>query len=173
MAGLIAVLTASSRLTAIIALGIQGFAVAVIFLLFGAPDLSFTQFMVETLSVVILTLVMTRLRLSPSDHRGLGQKLLDSSIAIACGTGFALYLMRATQVSFDNRLTDFYNSYSKVIAHGANVVNVIIVDFRGTDTLGEIAVVMITGLAILALIRIRPAAVKEPAKRFKKKGARA
>ncbi len=81
--------------------------------------------------------------------------------------------MRATQVSFNNRLTDFYNSYSKVIAHGANVVNVIIVDFRGTDTLGEIAVVMITGLAILALIRIRPAAVKEPAKRFKKKGARA
>ncbi|MDU0220320.1 hydrogen gas-evolving membrane-bound hydrogenase subunit E, partial [Escherichia coli] len=67
-----------------------------------------------------------------------------------------------------------YNTYSKVIAHGANVVNVIIVDFRGTDTLGEIAVVMITGLAILALIRIRPApAVKGPAKTAKKKGARA
>ncbi|CUX28753.1 putative monovalent cation/H+ antiporter subunit A [Agrobacterium deltaense Zutra 3/1] len=174
VAGLIAVLTASSRLTAIIALGIQGFAVAVIFLLFGAPDLSFTQFMVETLSVVILTLVMTRLRLSPSDHRGLGQKLLDSTIAIACGTGFALFLMRATQASFDNRLTDFYNTYSKVIAHGANVVNVIIVDFRGTDTLGEIAVVMITGLAILALIRIRPAAaIKGSAKTAKKKGAQA
>lgn len=174
VAGLVAVLTATSRLTAIIALGIQGFAVAVIFLLFGAPDLSFTQFMVETLSVVILTLVMTRLRLSPSDHRGLGQKLLDSTIAIACGTGFALFLLRATQVSFDNRLTDFYNAYSKIIAHGANVVNVIIVDFRGTDTLGEIAVVMITGLAILALIRIRPAAAKteKPAK-TPKKGARA
>ncbi|MGV2049675.1 putative monovalent cation/H+ antiporter subunit A [Agrobacterium sp. 22-209-1] len=178
VAGLIAVPTASSRLTAIIALGIQGFAVAVIFLLFGAPDLSFTQFMVETLSVVILTLVMTRLRLSPSDHRGLGQKLMDGTIAIACGTGFALFLMRATQASFDNRLTDFYNTYSKTIAHGANVVNVIIVDFRGTDTLGEIAVVMITGLAILALIRIRPAAavkgaaVKGPARTAKKKGAR-
>ncbi|NTA36384.1 putative monovalent cation/H+ antiporter subunit A [Agrobacterium salinitolerans] len=178
VAGLIAVPTASSRLTAIIALGIQGFAVAVIFLLFGAPDLSFTQFMVETLSVVILTLVMTRLRLSPSDHRGLGQKLMDGTIAIACGTGFALFLMRATQASFDNRLTDFYNTYSKAIAHGANVVNVIIVDFRGTDTLGEIAVVMITGLAILALIRIRPAAavkgaaVKGPARTAKKKGAR-
>lgn len=178
VAGLIAVPTASSRLTAIIALGIQGFAVAVIFLLFGAPDLSFTQFMVETLSVVILTLVMTRLRLSPSDHRGLGQKLMDGTIAIACGTGFALFLMRATQASFDNRLTDFYNTYSKAIAHGANVVNVIIVDFRGTDTLGEIAVVMITGLAILALIRIRPAAavkgaaVNGPAITAKKKGAR-
>lgn len=153
--GLIAVLTAASRLTAIVALGIQGFAVAVLFLLFGAPDLSFTQFMVETLSVVILTLVMTRLRLSPSDHRKRGQKLLDGTIALACGTGFALMLLKATEQPFDTGLTEFFNAYSKIIAHGNNVVNVIIVDFRGTDTLGEIAVVMITALAILALIRIR------------------
>lgn len=163
--GLVAVLTAASRLTAIVALGIQGFAVAVLFLLFGAPDLSFTQFMVETLSVVIMTLVMTRLRLSPSDHRGLGQKLLDGTIAVACGTGFALMLLKSTQSPFDTALTDFFSTYSKVIAHGNNVVNVIIVDFRGTDTLGEIAVVMVTGLAILALIRIRsgqkPAQVDE------------
>ncbi|NTF06786.1 putative monovalent cation/H+ antiporter subunit A [Agrobacterium rubi] len=154
--GLIAVLTAASRLTAIVALGIQGFAVAVLFLLFGAPDLSFTQFMVETLSVVIFTLVMTRLRLSPPDHRSLRQKLLDGTIALACGTGFALMLMKATERPFNTSLTEFFSTYSKLIAHGNNVVNVIIVDFRGTDTLGEIAVVMITGLAILALIRIRP-----------------
>jgi multicomponent Na+:H+ antiporter subunit A len=163
VAGLVAVVLAKSRLAAIVALGIQGFAVAVIFLLFGAPDLSFTQFMVETLSVVILALVMTRLRLSPADHRGIGQKLLDATIALACGTGFALLLLKATQLPFNSALTDFFNSYSKVIAHGANVVNVIIVDFRGTDTLGEISVVMITGLAILALIRIRAGSVVEPA----------
>lgn len=153
--GLIAVLTAASRLTAIVALGIQGFAVAVLFLLFGAPDLAFTQFMVETLSVVILTLVMTRLRLSPSDHRHRGQKVLDGTIALACGTGFALMLLKATERPFNTDLTEFFSAYSKIIAHGNNVVNVIIVDFRGTDTLGEIAVVMITALAILALIRIR------------------
>jgi multicomponent Na+:H+ antiporter subunit A len=64
-------------------------------------------------------------------------------------------LLKSTQVPFNNNLTDFFNQWSKVIAHGANVVNVIIVDFRGTDTLGEISVVMITGLAILALIRLR------------------
>ncbi|MBW8284289.1 MAG: DUF4040 domain-containing protein, partial [Rhizobium sp.] len=157
--GLIAVLAARDRLTAIVSLGIQGFAVAVIFLLFGAPDLSFTQFMVETLSVVILALVMTRLRLSPSDHRTWTQVLGDGSIAIAAGLGFTLMLLKSTQAPFDTALTDFFNAYSKVIAHGANVVNVIIVDFRGTDTLGEISVVMITGLAILALIRIRVVAV--------------
>ncbi|KKX28097.1 putative monovalent cation/H+ antiporter subunit A [Rhizobium sp. LC145] len=153
--GLFAVLKAADRLTAIVSLGIQGFAVAVLFLLFGAPDLSFTQFMVETLSVVILALVMTRLRLSPRDHRPRGQMLFDATIAIACGLGFALLLLKATQAPFNNALTEFFNAYSKVIAHGANVVNVIIVDFRGTDTLGEIAVVMVTGLAVLALIRIR------------------
>lgn len=161
--GVLAVLTAKNRLTAIAALGIQGFAVAVIFLLFGAPDLSFTQFMVETLSVVILALVMTRLRLAPSDHRPMGQRLLDGAIAIACGAGFALMLIKSTQGVFNNSLTEFFNAYSKVIAHGANVVNVVIVDFRGTDTLGEIAVVMITGLAILALIRIRVGGPLKPA----------
>ncbi|ATN33527.1 Na(+)/H(+) antiporter subunit A [Rhizobium sp. ACO-34A] len=153
--GLVAVLRSKDRLTAIVSLGIQGFAVAVIYLLFGAPDLSFTQFMVETLSVVILALVMTRLRLSPADHRTPVERIVDGAIAIACGLGFSLLLLKATQVPFDTALTDFFNAYSKVIAHGANVVNVIIVDFRGTDTLGEISVVMITGLAILALIRIR------------------
>ncbi|WP_117190550.1 putative monovalent cation/H+ antiporter subunit A [Rhizobium terrae] len=153
--GIAAVLRARDRLTAIVSLGIQGFAVAVIFLLLGAPDLSFTQFMVETLSVVILTLVMTRLRLSNRDHRLLGQKLLDGTIAVACGLGFTALLLKSVETPFDPVLTDFFNAYSKVVAHGANVVNVIIVDFRGTDTLGEIAVVMITGLAVLALIRVR------------------
>lgn len=153
--GLAAVLVARDRLTAIVSLGIQGFAVAIIFLLFGAPDLSFTQFMVETLSVVILALVMTRLRLSPADRRPLGRKLFDGALALVCGLGFMLLLMRATEAPFDDALTAFFNAYSKSIAHGANVVNVIIVDFRGTDTLGEIAVVAVTGLAILALIRIR------------------
>jgi multicomponent Na+:H+ antiporter subunit A len=155
--GLVAVLIARSRLTAIVSLGIQGFAVAVLYLLFGAPDLSFTQFMVETLSVVILALIMTRLRLDIIDRRSLAQILMDGTIAIACGLGFALFLLRSMEIPFNTELTSFFSQYSKLLAHGANVVNVIIVDFRGTDTLGEIAVVVITGLAILALIRLRPA----------------
>jgi multicomponent Na+:H+ antiporter subunit A len=95
------------------------------------------------------------LKLTPRDHRPLREKIPDAVIAIACGLGFSLYLLKVTQGRFDTALTDFFNLYSKTIAHGANVVNVIIVDFRGTDTLGEIAVVMVTGLAILSIIRIR------------------
>ena len=153
--GLMAVILARDRLTAIVSLGVQGFAVALIFMLFGAPDLSFTQFMVETLAVVILALVMTRLKLVASDHRPAGRKAVDFAVSVACGGGFMLYLLAVTQQPFNTALSDFFSAYSKVVAHGANVVNVIIVDFRGTDTLGEIAVVLVTGLAILSLIRIR------------------
>lgn len=153
--GLVAIIFANDRLTAIVSLGIQGFAVALIFLLFGAPDLSFTQFMVETLSVVILALVMTRLTLHKSDHRPLGQTLFDGSVALASGAALGLVLLAVTQTTFDPSLSQFFAEHSYKIAHGRNMVNVILVDFRGLDTLGEITVVMIAGLAILALIRIR------------------
>lgn len=153
--GIGAVITAENRLTAIVSLGIQGFAVALLFLLFGAPDLSFTQFMVETLSVVILALVMTRLRLTPRDRRPIGQTLLDGSVAIFCGIGFAMLLLSSLQVPFDSTLPEFFNQHAASIAHGRNIVNVILVDFRGVDTLGEIGVVAVAGLAILAMVRIR------------------
>jgi multicomponent Na+:H+ antiporter subunit A len=153
--GILAVVTAADRLTAIACLGIQGFAVALIFMIYGAPDLSFTQFMVETLSVVILAFVMTRLRLHPTDHRPAGEKLIDIVVAVAGGSALGMMMLKVTQLPFDDRLTEFFNANSRVIAHGRNIVNVIIVDFRGLDTLGEIAVVMIAGLAVLALIRVR------------------
>lgn len=166
--GLVAVIVARTRLTAIVSLGIQGFAVAMLFVLFGAPDLAFTQFMVETLSVVILALVLTRLSLGERDHRPAGQMVLDGVLATAAGGALAALLLKVSQVPFDRTLTDFYDQYSRVIAHGRNVVNVIIVDFRGLDTLGEISVVMITGLAILALVKVKargtilPGPAKEP-----------
>jgi multicomponent Na+:H+ antiporter subunit A len=59
-----------------------------------------------------------------------------------------------TQLPFNTALSDFFAAHSRAIAHGRNIVNVIIVDFRGLDTLGEISVVMIAGLAILALIHM-------------------
>jgi multicomponent Na+:H+ antiporter subunit A len=155
LVGLIAVLTAYNRLTAIVSLGIQGFAVAVIFMLFGAPDLSFTQFMVETLSVVILALVMTRLTLNKTDRRPMRETLFDFMAALVAGSAFTALLLSVIAVPFDPALSEFFSANSRVIAHGRNIVNVIIVDFRGFDTLGEIAVVMIAGLAIIALIRVK------------------
>lgn len=153
--GLIAVLTARTRLVAILALGIQGAAVALIFLLFGAPDLAFTQFMVEILSVVILALVMTRLNLDERDHRPWEDLLRDGTLALIGGAGLSLLLMVVLAGVFDPRLSDFFAATSVPIAHGHNIVNVIIVDYRGLDTLGEISVLMGAGIAILALLRRR------------------
>lgn len=153
--GLGAILGAPNRLVAILALGVQGTAVALIFLLFGAPDLAFTQFMVEILSVVILALVMTRLRLDERDQRPFEDLLRDGTLAVVCGAGVSLLLMVVLSGTLDTRLSDFFTATSVPVAHGANIVNVILVDYRGFDTLGEISVVMAAGIAIMVLLRSR------------------
>jgi multicomponent Na+:H+ antiporter subunit A len=151
--GVATVVYAQSRLFAILALGVQGLAVAILFLLVGAPDLGFTQFMVEILSVVILALVMTRLDLDRTDGRPFEDWARDGGLALLCGVGVTALLWAVLDRPLDPRLADFFNANSVPVAHGHNVVNVILVDFRGLDTLGEIAVVMTAGIAILALIR--------------------
>jgi multicomponent Na+:H+ antiporter subunit A len=162
-AGAVTVVFAQTRLFAILALGIQGLAIAILYMLFGAPDLSFTQFMVEILSVMILALVMTRLRLDARDRRPLEDWLRDGGVALVAGLAIATLLFAVLEAPLDLRLSSFFNAHSGPIAHGHNVVNVILVDFRGLDTLGEIAVVMTAGIAVLALIRgARKSAPVEP-----------
>lgn len=151
--GVVTVVYARSRLFAILALGVQGLAVALLYLLVGAPDLSFTQFMVEILSVVILALVMTRLDLDTADPRPLEDWARDGAVALLGGVAVTMLLWAVIEGPFYARLSTFFNAHSVPLAHGHNVVNVILVDFRGLDTLGEISVVMTAGIAILALIR--------------------
>lgn len=159
LVGLGAIVAAPNRLYSILALGVQGTAVALIFLLFGAPDLAFTQFMVEILSVVILALVMTRLNLDERDHRPFEDLARDGTLAVVCGVGVSLLLMVVLSGTFDSRLSDFFIATSVPIAHGANIVNVILVDYRGFDTLGEISVLMAAGISIMVLLRSRKKAV--------------
>ncbi|HUH77310.1 MAG TPA: proton-conducting transporter membrane subunit, partial [Devosia sp.] len=103
--GLLAILMARNRLTMILAMGVQGTALALLFLLFAAPDLAFTQFMVEVLSVVILGLVMTRLNLDERDRRPFEDWARDGALAIVCGTGIALLLMVVVSGTLDTRLS--------------------------------------------------------------------
>lgn len=153
--GIAAVVAARTRLGAIVALGVQGTAVGLIFLFFGAPDLAFTQLMVEALSVVIFTLVMTRLHLSARDDRVFEDLARDGTLAVLAGMMVCFVLLRVLEGTLDLRLSDFFVENSVPIAHGHNIVNVILVDFRGLDTLGEITVVMTAGIAVLALLRRR------------------
>lgn len=152
LAGLATVIGVPSPLVAILALGVQGLAVALLYLLFGAPDLGFTQFMVETLSLVVLALVLARMRLERHGRRALAVVLRDAVVALLVGGGVMLLLLEILRQPLDARLPDFFDANALTEAHGHNVVNVILVDFRGLDTLGEISVVLTAGIAILALI---------------------
>src|SRR5690606_825706 len=114
--GLLAVLVAPTRLILILSLGVQGTALSLIFLLFGAPDLAFTQLMVEILSVVILTMVMTRLRLDDKDPRPFEDLARDGTLALVCGAGVSLLLMMVLSGTLDTRLSDLFTATSVPIA---------------------------------------------------------
>ncbi|MEM8914934.1 MAG: hydrogen gas-evolving membrane-bound hydrogenase subunit E, partial [Pseudomonadota bacterium] len=144
-----------SRLAAIAALGVVGTMVALIFMVFAAPDLAFTQFMVETLSIIIIAYVLARLPLSAADGRGPMQRIRDGVIAVVCGITFASTLMAVTAGNLDLTLSEYFTANSYTEAFGRNIVNVILVDFRGVDTFGEIAVVLLAGLGVLALMKLR------------------
>lgn len=153
--GALAIPFTRSRLAAIMLMGVLGLSVAFVFLLFGAPDLAFTQLMVETLSVVILALVLARLPVFGTDWRGYPRFVRDALIAGAIGIAMATLLVSITSVPLDLTLSEFFSARSYTEAYGRNIVNVILVDFRALDTLGEIAVVAVAGVAVLCLLAFR------------------
>ena len=146
-----------SRLLAICALGVVGAGVAAIFLIYGGVDVAMSQLLVETLLVIILALLLPRLPgLTTTPKRQRWRGIGDGAIAIGCGlvVGVLTYVAAATQQ--DTFITDFFEAASVPEAFGRNIVNVILVDFRALDTLGEVAVVVVAALAVVALIRLRP-----------------
>ena len=144
----------TSRLLAICSLGIIGAGIAMIFLSFGAPDVALTQLLVETLTLIIAAIVLLRLPPITVNRRlGLAQRSL--SLLTACGSGVLVtcLLIAVGRYDVDRSVTAFYEQASYLKAHGRNIVNVILVDFRSLDTLGEIVVVAASALAALALVR--------------------
>jgi len=151
--GAVASAVAGGTFSAVMALGLVGFGTALVFLTFGAPDLALTQFTVEVLLVVILATVLIRLPLRAGDGRNARQRGADAAVAGLTGLSVALVLMAVLAAPFDPRLGEWFGAQSVPGGYGRNVVNVILVDFRALDTLGEIAVLAIAAFAVLALLR--------------------
>jgi multicomponent Na+:H+ antiporter subunit A len=150
------VVVARSRVLAVCALGMVGSGAALIFLVYGAPDLALTQLLVETLTLIIVAVVL--LRLPPLDKTAGAHspgRWLDALVAVGAGTLVAALTLAVTDGPFDRQLTDFFEQNSVIAAHGRNIVNVILVDFRSLDTLGEIVVVATAGLAGYSLLARR------------------
>ncbi len=148
----LAVLGARNFVSGIAAAGMVGFAVALLFLFQGAPDLAFTQFSVEALAIVILLAIVGRLPFRERDYRTRGERRQDGVVAFAVGMMATLVLLAVLAQPFDTGLSDFFRTTSVPEAHGRNLVNVIIVDFRALDTLGEITVLGLAAIAAAAVI---------------------
>ena len=150
------VVRARSRILAVSALGMVGGGAALVFLVYGAPDLALTQLLVETLTLIIVSIVLLRLpSIGGSSGSVSGSRWVDGLVAVATGTVVAALCMAATAGPIDHQLTTFFEHNSYIAAHGRNIVNVILVDFRSLDTLGEITVVATAGLAGYALLTKR------------------
>lgn len=155
----IATVRASTRLSAIISSGVVGVIITLFFVFFNAPDLALTQLLVDILTVVLLVLVFYRIPPRPAPPTRRIVLLRNLAVALAIGAlGFFLTLYSAG-VSFAPVIGDYFSLNSVALGHGANIVNVILVDFRGFDTLGEITVLAIAavgGYSVLRSIFFRP-----------------
>jgi multicomponent Na+:H+ antiporter subunit A len=151
----LAAVRSSSRLGAVAALGVVGFGVALLFLFFGAPDLAMTQFLVETLTVILLVLVLYRLPRYVS-LTSPPARLRDVLIALTAGGVMTALVLAAATVPTGSAVSRYYAEHSLPEAHGRNIVNVILVDFRGLDTLGEITVLAVAAVGVYALLKLRP-----------------
>jgi multicomponent Na+:H+ antiporter subunit A len=152
--GALLALRAATPLVAIAALGAVGLGVAMLFLVYSAPDLALTQLVVEVLTVVLFVFVLRRLpRPIPLE------RLRATPAALALASIGGLTMAALTFVAFQLQLAEpisrFFVENSLPQGHGRNVVNVILVDFRALDTLGEIVVLAVAALGVLALLARR------------------
>ena len=143
-----------SRLAAVAGLGATGAGMALLFLFFAAPDLAITQIMVETLTVILFVLVFYRMK--PFVRRSArSTRVRDAALAAVAGMVVSLAVLAASAPAPFPRVSAWHALESVPSALGRNVVNVILVDFRALDTLGETIVVAAAGLGVLALLRAR------------------
>jgi multicomponent K+:H+ antiporter subunit A len=144
------------RLLAILLLSVVGMVIAIAFALFSAPDLALTQLSVEVVTIILLLL---SLHFLPQDIRNVSSPnrvVRDTSLAVLIG-GIVGTITFALITRPLESISGYYIDNAKALGGGTNVVNVILVDFRGFDTFGEIGVLAIAAMGIsLLLDRMRP-----------------
>jgi multicomponent Na+:H+ antiporter subunit A len=154
IAGALLTVITRSRLGAITALGASGLGVSFIFLIGGAPDVATTQLLIDTLFVILIAAAAMWLPgLSRRSSQSTRARVGAGVIATVVGVTVTGVLLAVLDQPLDRSITTYFEQTAVPDAHGRNIVNVILVDFRALDTFGEIAVVAIAALAGFALIR--------------------
>lgn len=162
--GAFAVNIAPSHVAGVLTLSILGFMVAVFYVLASAPDLALTQLVIETLVLVIFLLVLDKV---PEFYGEIqrSRAVVDAFIAGVVGIMVTLTVLLTTASEPNNVISGFFiergvvpDEHGRILLDwggGGNIVNVILVDFRAFDTMGEISVVAMAALAVLTLIGMR------------------
>ena len=142
-----------SRLAAVASLGVVGYGVSLIYILYGAPDLAMTQFLIESLTVILFVLAFYHLpQFTQLSSRG--SRIRDILIALLAGGLMSALVLSATGVLFYPSISDFFVKNALPLGHGRNIVNVILVDFRAFDTMGEITVLGIAAIGVYVLLKL-------------------
>ena len=158
MASALFAVTTSSRLGAVAGVGVVGFSVALIYILFSAPDLAITQMLVETLTVILLVLVLFRL---PEflTFSSTFDRIRDVIVGLLVGAVVTVSLLAVGQHAIIDdptaRISWEHILGSEPLAHGRNIVNVVLVDYRTLDTLGEIFVLALAAMGVYAMVKFR------------------
>lgn len=148
----VAATRSNSRLASVAAMGVVGFGVSLVFLFFGAPDLALTQAIVEALTVVVFLLALFHLPVY-EELSSRAARLRDLAVSLGFGALMTALVLLATQDHQFPPISGYFLENSVPAAHGRNVVNVILVDFRALDTLGEITVLAVAALGVSALLK--------------------
>ncbi|ADR22612.1 Na(+)/H(+) antiporter subunit A [Marivirga tractuosa] len=140
-----------SNISALLSLSVVGIAISIIFLEAGAPDLAITFILIDALTITVFVLILHKLPKKMLRKRN-SARVRDAIIALGTGLLITLILFSITYDPLNSKLKEFYAENSYSAAKGKNMVNVILVDFRVLDTLGEISVLAIAALGVFALV---------------------
>lgn len=149
---MIAALMTSLKIWYIALLGIVGFGVVLFYVLYGAPDLALTQLMIEIFTLIIFVFALNKLPKLRFITPPL-QRARDIAISVFFGAIMAFFTYISFSVDLHESVSTYYSENSYLLAQGKNIVNVILVDFRAFDTLGEITVLCMAAIGVYILLK--------------------
>ncbi len=151
--GAVATVLARSRFVAVLLVGVVGYTISALYLIQGGVDLALTQLLIETLTVVVFVLVLRHLpKQFPVRRRERRRRRVQVVVALAIGTFVSVFTVVAVGSRSVPPISEDLAKEALLEGEGRNVVNVILTDFRGFDTLGEITVLALAALGIVSLV---------------------
>jgi multicomponent Na+:H+ antiporter subunit A len=141
-----------NRLAAVLLVGVAGYGCGTMFVFYGAPDLALTQFLVETLTLVIFLLVLRTLPAEADSSNIKRYRLPRAALALAVGAAVTVLACYAMAARTGTPIAELLPDAAYYRGHGGNTVNVLLVDIRAWDTLGEVSVLLVAATGVASLV---------------------